>query len=788
MFRVFWKGFVLKSPRRFSIMITLFAALICSSLDLQAQKPSLPDLFGQKNAPAANAGAKTEISVSLLPQDAKAGDTVTLSLTMIIPEGSYTYSTSPTFGGATKFVIEESKGLTSVDQHFNADHPPKTVFEPLFGKEIEKYTKSVIWSRRFKVNADVKDVAQVLLKGQMIYQVCDAKNCVPSQFPFTATLSGKQKSAPLSFTTIPERRSKPDPVELTFALSPAKANPEKLVQLTITMTLEKEFHTFALDQDRKQAGLPTHIEIFKLDGLKPVSRQFSVSPEPKVETHEDYTQRTHYDKVVWSREFERIPGTSEIGVEGKLTYQICNSGSCRPPLPVEFQLGDLTNATPVALSSVEELKSADDNDEIIITSDDQNQTLASYLFFAFLGGLILNVMPCVLPVVAIKVMSFVQQAGENRMRIFLLNIFYSLGVLTVFLSLASLAVFAELGWGGLFQNTKFNIVMACIVYAMGLSMLGVFEIPVPGMVGSAAGGQQKEGLTGAFLTGILATLLATPCSGPFLGPVLAWSVQQTPNITYLVWLMMGLGMASPYLVFSVFPKAIAWLPRPGMWMVRFKEFSGIVLMGAVIFIISFLDESLTIPVLIMLLGITTGLWMIGSLYTHNSSLRKKMTVRVTALLLTVGICFFGYNMSQKSTNDLPWVPFNVAELKRLRAENKTVLIDFSAEWCLTCKTNEKFALNTPETLELIKKHNIVPMYADYTDYSPTIKEWLDKFKSVSIPLTVIFPANRPNEPIIIRDLYSQTTLLEALQQAAETPVAVKSAKQAMVSTVAPESH
>ncbi|MFH1303797.1 MAG: cytochrome c biogenesis protein CcdA, partial [Planctomycetota bacterium] len=451
-------------------------------------------------------------------------------------------------------------------------------------------------------------------------------------------------------------------------------------------------------------------------------------------------------------------------------------------------LGDLTNATPVALSSVEELKSTDDVDEIIITSDDQNQTLASYLFFAFLGGLILNVMPCVLPVVAIKVMSFVQQAGENRMRIFLLNIFYSLGVLTVFLGLASLAVFAGLGWGGLFQSTKFNIVMACIVYAMGLSMLGVFEIPVPGMVGSAAGGQQKEGLTGAFLTGILATLLATPCSGPFLGPVLAWSVQQTPNITYLVWLTMGLGMASPYLVFSVFPKAIAWLPKPGMWMVRFKEFSGIVLMGAVIFIISFLDESLTIPVLIMLLGITTGLWMIGSLYTHNSSLRKKMTVRVTALLLTGGICFFGYNMSQKSTNDLPWVPFNVAELKRLRAENKTVLIDFSAEWCLTCKTNEKFALNTPETLELIKKHNIVPMYADYTDYSPTIKEWLDKFKSVSIPLTVIFPANRPNEPIIIRDLYSQTTLLEALQQAAETPVAVKPAKQAMISTAAPESH
>jgi thiol:disulfide interchange protein len=787
---------MLKTPRHHTAAVSclaLFAALFCVSLPLSAQKASLPDLFGQKQSALTDGkpAAKADISVSLLPQDAKAGDTVTLSLTMLIPEGSYTYSTNPTFGGATKFVIEESKGVAAVDQHFNADHPPKTVFEPLFGKEIEKYSKSVIWTRRFKVNKDVKDPSQVQIKGQMLYQVCDAKNCVPSQFAFSTTLSGKQESAPLSLTIVPERRKVPDPLALNFELEPATANPEKLVDLKITMKLDDpEFHTFALDQDKTQAGLPTHIEIFKLEGLKPVSKQFTANPEPEEEDHDDIHQRTHYNEVTWTRQFERLPDAKEIGLEGKLTYQICNKGSCRRPMPVEFQLGSVTNAQPVVMSSLEELKSDNaDDDTIIISAEESNRTLSSYLFFAFLGGLILNVMPCVLPVVAIKVMSFVQQAGESRMRIFLLNIFYSLGVLCVFLSLASLAVFAGLGWGGLFQSTKFNIIMACIVYAMGLSMLGVFEIPVPGMVGSAAGGQQKEGLTGAFLTGILATLLATPCSGPFLGPVLAWSVKQTPQITYLIWLVMGLGMASPYIVFSVFPNAIKLLPKPGMWMVRFKEFSGIVLMGAVIFIISFLDESLTIPVLIMLLGITTGLWMIGSLYSHSSPMRLKMSVRGAALLLTVGICFFGYNMSQKSTNELPWVPFNAQELKKLRGENRTVLIDFSADWCLSCKANEKLALNTPETLEMIKKYNVVPMYADYTDESPAIKEWLDKFQSVSIPLTVIFPANRPNEPIIIRDLYTQPTLLSALKQAVDdSPTDKPTKKQAMISTSSTETH
>ncbi|WP_417379338.1 cytochrome c biogenesis protein CcdA [Gimesia sp.] len=777
----------MKTPRRLTASIsvlTVFAALICMPLTVQAQNDNLADFFDQKKAAATEAGVKTEINVSLLPQDAKAGDTVTLSIAVILPEGAYTYSTNPTFGGATRFKIEDVKGLTAIDQHFNADHPPKTVFEPLFMKEVEKYTKHVIWSRRYKVNQDVTSPSQVIINGQMDYQVCNADRCVALQHPFSAILTGKQETAPLSFTLIPERRSKPDPVELSFALTPVESSPEKLVQLKITMKLDKGFHTFALDQDKSQAGLPTHIELFKLEGLKPVSKKFAVTPETKQETHGVYNQRTHYDEVVWTREFERLPDAKAIGVEGKLKYQICNEGSCRPPLPVDFQLGSLTNAHPVAMSSLEELKESDSDDEFQSVAEGRDQSLASYLFFAFLGGLILNVMPCVLPVVAIKVMSFVQQAGESRTRIFALNIFYSLGVLVVFLGLASLAVFANLGWGGLFQSTKFNVIMACIVYAMGLSMLGVFEIPVPGMVGSVAGGQQKEGLTGAFLTGILATLLATPCSGPFLGGVLAWSVKQTPGITYLIWLVMGLGMASPYILFSVFPKAINYLPKPGMWMVRFKEFSGIVLMGAVIFIISFLDESLTIPVLIMLLGITTGLWMIGSLYTHNSSRQKKMTVRASALLLTGGICLFGYSMSQKSANELPWVPLNVAELEKLKTENKTVLIDFSAKWCLTCKLVEKQALNTPETLEMIKKHNIVPIYADYTDYSPTIKALLDEYESVSIPLTVILPANRPDDPIIIRDFYTQSTLLNALNEAVETPPAKKSVKREMVSTVA----
>jgi thiol:disulfide interchange protein len=394
-------------------------------------------------------------------------------------------------------------------------------------------------------------------------------------------------------------------------------------------------------------------------------------------------------------------------------------------------------------------------------------------------------MPCVLPVLAIKVLSFVQQAGESRSRIFMLNVAYTAGVLAVFLTLATLAVGTRLGltfigdfsWGGLFQQTGFNLVMACVVFAMGLSLLGVFEIPVPGMVGSAAGGQHREGFLGAFLTGIFATLLATPCLGPFLGTAIFWSLRQPTHDVYLAWGVMGLGMAAPYLALGLFPQFIKWLPKPGTWMVRFKEFSGFVLLASVIFIVSYTDKKYTIPALVMLLGVALALWMIGNLYDFNSHIRHKTTVRISALVLAAFICWIGFELAGESKHRLPWEPFSESRLTALMKENKTVLVDFTADWCLTCQSNERFALNTKETEEFVKRNGIVPLLADFTNQSDEIKKWLDKFKQAGVPLTVILPAGRQTEPIVLRSVYSQGTLLEKLKEASQLHVSPNAQSQ-----------
>ena len=389
-------------------------------------------------------------------------------------------------------------------------------------------------------------------------------------------------------------------------------------------------------------------------------------------------------------------------------------------------------------------------------------------------------------------MGFVQHAGQRRGKIFALNSAYALGVISVFLLLATLAAlpqffasFSELlansflkidlwqtfgldtttaKWGGLFQSPAFTAGMAIVVFIMGLSLLGVYEIPIPGMVGSAAGTTRQEGLAGAFLMGVFTTLLATPCTGPFLTTTLGWSLQQPIAVTFSIWGTMGLGMASPYLIFGLIPSAVAFLPRPGNWMIYLKQFAGFVLMGTVLWLMNSLRTTHLIPLLLALLGIAIGCWIFG-LVQYSTVPNNRRLGTVAGVALGVVAMYFSFGMTQESTTTLAWQPFSTERVHQLIAERKTVLVDFTADWCANCKVNEKFALNTKKTKEFVDAHGVVPLMADFTDGSAEIQEWLDRFGAIGIPLTVIFPADNPDEPIILDGVYWESTLLEHLEDA-----------------------
>jgi thiol:disulfide interchange protein len=428
----------------------------------------------------------------------------------------------------------------------------------------------------------------------------------------------------------------------------------------------------------------------------------------------------------------------------------------------------------------------------------QTDSLAWTLLFGFLGGLILNIMPCVLPVIGLKILSFVEQSGHNRWNAFSLNIWYSAGLISVFLLLASLAAFARLGWGELFQYPEFNVALVAVVFVMGLSFLGVWEIPIPGFVSSGKSAElsAREGAAGAFAKGVITTILATPCTGPFMGTAIAWAVSQSPLVTYLVFFSVGLGMASPYLLIGAFPELIRFLPKPGAWMDTFKQIMGFVLLATVVYIFTFMDVVYIVPCFGLLVACWTGCWWIG-----RTPIYASLGTRAFSWLVAIGIVCIGWVMLFTGLDVISMgkIPFDsllgvmasrMADRYELKSTRQTaidfdqssgahtVLVDFTADWCLTCKTFEATVLNTEPVKKKIEANGVVLLKADCTKFQQVsdATTMLRALGSGGLPTIAIFPAKDPNAVIVFQGAYRQSALLKALDDAGPSLLAKKSEK------------
>jgi thiol:disulfide interchange protein DsbD len=466
-------------------------------------------------------------------------------------------------------------------------------------------------------------------------------------------------------------------------------------------------------------------------------------------------------------------------------------------------------------------------------------SLVYYLITAFFGGVVLNVMPCVLPVIGLKVMSFVQQAGQSRAHAWALNVWYSAGIVFVFLVLAGLAVTLQLGWGGQFGSDGFNITLIGIVFAMSLSLLGMWEIPIPGFVGTGAALEvtEREGPVAAFLKGILTTLLATPCTGPFMATALAWAVKQPAWVTFSVFGVLGLGMASPYLLIGAFPELVRFLPKPGAWMESFKKVMGLILLATVVWLLTFIESPLVVPTVGLMVGIAAACWWISQT-PITAPLHEKAYGWVTALLVVVIAVMGSYGWLYRDVmqprfekkvakfaeqrigeqrlriardlrsaqspqqlqaligeltsqaaegNNQGWQSFSLAKLGQLTlGEKRTVLVDFTADWCLTCKTLEKLVLKTQPVEEALTLGEVVTMEADYTKRPEPIDRTIKALGGAGVPLIAIFPAGDPYHPIVFSDgQYTKQALIEAIAQATGRKDLLKGKAQAALSAEDP---
>lgn len=404
--------------------------------------------------------------------------------------------------------------------------------------------------------------------------------------------------------------------------------------------------------------------------------------------------------------------------------------------------------------------------------------LLAWLLIAFLAGMILNVMPCVLPVISIKVLSFVQQSGEDRARIFKLGVAFAAGIVVVFWVLAGLAIGAGLSWGEQFQSQAFLIAMIGIVFAFALSLFGVYELGVPVPVGQL-GGTRREGAPDAFFKGMLATVLATPCSGPFLGSTLTWTLAQPPVTVVAIFTALGLGMALPYVVLTANPALLKRLPRPGPWMDTFKQAMGFVLIATVIYLMVSLRQDLLLFTAAFLVFVSIACWVWGRFARIDHSGPRRLATLVAALAIAAGGAQISFGQfrglfqdSESHGDELPWEEFDMDRFLALLSEPRSVLVDFTADWCPNCKFNERFVYDTAEARALVDAKDVVCLKADITHDTPetrAIEELRNRLGARSIPFMAVFPADRPLEPHTRKDIVALDDFLGILRSLPDPP-------------------
>lgn len=366
------------------------------------------------------------------------------------------------------------------------------------------------------------------------------------------------------------------------------------------------------------------------------------------------------------------------------------------------------------------------------------------LALALLGGFILNFMPCVLPVISIKLFSLVKHSGESRSTVTKHSLAYTAGILVSFVALAAGVIVlkisgASVGWGFQLQSPLFIAVMVIVVFIMMLSFFGLFEFKALGMnflvgkLDKAERSQQISATAGSFGNGLLATLLATPCSAPFLGTALAFAFLASPPMIVLIFIFVGIGLAAPFLLIAAFPSVLRFLPRPGAWMEKFRRFLGMLLGITLVWLIDVYTSLSVGPDRAFWLSLTL-LFTFFAIYGWQHVTRSFIG-RALLLALFVGSLVplvKSFNETEQSAL-LNWQKWSPEAQAQAVAEGKTVFVDFTAEWCITCKYNEKLFLDTAAFAELVKKEGVVVMKADFTRSDKVIADFLQAHGKPGVP-------------------------------------------------------
>ena len=406
----------------------------------------------------------------------------------------------------------------------------------------------------------------------------------------------------------------------------------------------------------------------------------------------------------------------------------------------------------------------------------------SALFLALAGGLILNLMPCVFPVLSLKALSLVAQAHQSPAQIRLQGWVYTAGVLVSFGLLAALLVIlkaggAQIGWGFQFQSPLFVLAMAYLMFLVGLNLSGVFIIggSIAGVGSSLA---DRGGYSGSFFTGVLATIVATPCTAPFMAAALGYALAQPTFKLFAIFLSLGFGLALPYLLLANWPRLQAWLPKPGLWMEQTKQVLAFPMYAAAVWLVWVLAQQAGANSVVIALGGMVALALAVWLYdtTRNTRLATERVGTTSAFMILIATLAFGYSGINETSetaqststkySDQNWEPYSAERLKNLLAEGKPVFLNFTAAWCISCLVNEQVALSNQTVKDKFKTAGITYLKGDWTKRDGEITAVLNQFGRSGVPLYVFYPAANNAKPVELAQVLTPDIVINAINEAA----------------------
>ncbi len=400
----------------------------------------------------------------------------------------------------------------------------------------------------------------------------------------------------------------------------------------------------------------------------------------------------------------------------------------------------------------------------IFTFKKYKKNILWFLLLAFLGGFILNFMPCVLPIVFLKFSHTLEQIEKQSMAVILSNIFYSLGVISSFLALAFLLIGLKttgesIGWGFQMQSPYFLIGITLLFVLISLNFMGWFSITIPSFASFHRGTEYFKN----FLTGVLSTTAASPCTVPFMGAAIGYAVSGNTVDIVLIFSFLGLGMSSPYLLLSVFPQWIHYAPRPGAWSEKLKHFMAFPMLATSAWLIHLLNRQepdILLPLLLSLLLLAFSFYLMKTTKKY-----LKWIAKILVIIASLG-AFSSYYLYQKTDPkmQIEWQTFSKTKLNQLRSQGKPIFINFTADWCLTCKWNEQVAFKNKKVIQLFKDKKIHALKGDWTHKNQEITNILDSYARSGIPFYLYFPEGMSSTSVIVPEWLTPGILIQQIKK------------------------